>query len=254
MSRGGSPFFDPYADFAERYDLLFGPFGDHDPQRVEFFRSLFKKAGVRRILDCACGTGRDLHLLHDAGYEVSGSDISDAMLAMARKNLASVSVTVPLTRADFRALPFRKHHFEAALCVTTSLPHLPDEREVLAALQNIKTVLRDGGILVLSQGLSDKVLDKQPRFIPEINTPDLSRVFVFDYFDRTVEIHILDLFHKEDRQEFIVDTFEYLIIRQEDYERILNEAGYCDMEFYGSFSLDPYDKEMSDQLIVVAHT
>jgi ubiquinone/menaquinone biosynthesis C-methylase UbiE len=231
MSRGESEFFDPYADFAERYDLLFGQFGDHDPQRVEFFRSLFKKAGVRRILDCACGTGRDLHLLHDAGYEVSGS-----------------------TRADFRALPFRKHHFEAALCVTTSLPHLPDEREVLAALQNIKTVLRDGGILVLSQGLSDKVLDKQPRFIPEINTPDLSRVFVFDYFDRTVEIHILDLFHKEDRQEFIVDTFEYLIIRQEDYERILNEAGYCDMEFYGSFSLDPYDKEMSDQLIVVAHT
>jgi ubiquinone/menaquinone biosynthesis C-methylase UbiE len=245
--------FDPYADFAERYDLLFGPFGEHASDRVEFFRSLFASVRVRRILDCACGTGRDLHLLHDAGYEVWGSDISHAMLTQARENLASLGVTVPLTRADFRSLPFRRHHFEAVLCLTTSLPHLLDERQVVGTLQGIKAMLRDGGIVVLSQGLSDRILDQRPRFIPEINTRDLSRVFVLDYFDRTVEIHILDLFHEADRQEFKVDTFEYLIIRQDDYQRILDEAGYAKVEFYGSFSLDEYDKATSDQLIVVAH-
>jgi ubiquinone/menaquinone biosynthesis C-methylase UbiE len=244
---------DPYADFAERYDLLFGNFAEHDPTRVAFFGSLFEKAGVHKVLDCACGTGRDLQMLHDDGYEMCGSDISAAMLSTARVNLTSCDVTVPLTRADFRAPPFRDNQFDAVLCLTTSLPHLLDEREVLVALRSVRALLRDGGVLVLTQGLTDKLLKERPRFIPETNTPEFSRVFAFDYFEQTIHIHILDLFHEEDRQEFRVGLFEYLIILQDDYERLLTEAGYRDVEYYGNFSLDAYDKERSDQLIVVAH-
>jgi ubiquinone/menaquinone biosynthesis C-methylase UbiE len=244
---------DPYADFAERYDLLFGKFGEHDPARVAFFGSLFEKAGVQTVLDCACGTGRDLQMLHDAGYEMCGSDISAAMLNTARANLASCDVNVPLTRADFRSPPFRDSQFDAVLCLTTSLPHLLDQAEVLVALRSMRTLLRDGGILVLSQGLTDKLFKERPRFIPETNTPEFSRVFAFDYFEQTVHIHILDLFHEKDRQEFRVGLFEYLILLQDDYERLLTESRYRDVEYYGSFSLDAYDKEQSDQLIVVAH-
>lgn len=40
---------DAYQDFAERYDLSFGPFGEHDPQVIEFFRQLFVENDVANL-------------------------------------------------------------------------------------------------------------------------------------------------------------------------------------------------------------
>ncbi len=48
--------------FAERYDLFFGRFDEHDTVVVEFFGRLFAENQVNSVLDCACGTGHDLHL------------------------------------------------------------------------------------------------------------------------------------------------------------------------------------------------
>ena len=53
---------DLYEGFAERYDLFFGRFGEHDAVVVEFFGKLFAENQVNSMLDCACGTGHDLHL------------------------------------------------------------------------------------------------------------------------------------------------------------------------------------------------
>lgn len=87
---------DLYEGFAERYDLAFGRFEERDPSVNAFFRRLFDENGVCRVLDCACGTGRHLLLLHTLGCEVWGSDLSESMLAQARKNLADHTVEIPI--------------------------------------------------------------------------------------------------------------------------------------------------------------
>ena len=96
---------DIYAGFAGRYDRFGGDFGQHDPEQASFFRQLFARHGTRTILDCACGTGQHLHLFHTLGFQVTGSDISPAMLAQARKNLAGSGIEVPLHQVDYRTLP-----------------------------------------------------------------------------------------------------------------------------------------------------
>jgi glycine/sarcosine N-methyltransferase len=244
---------DPYEDFAQRYDLFFKGFGQHDPVYVAFFRSLFAENQVQRVLDCACGIGQDLHLFHSLGCQAYGSDISDAMLAQARQNLSGCGMDIPLKRADFRELPRHfEAQFDAVVCLSTSLPHLLEEVEVIRALASMREVLRDGGILVLSQGMCDKQIKERPRFIPAINTRDFSRVFVMEYFDETMRINVLDLFHSENEQDFKANSFEYQIILQDDYERLLAQVGYRDIQCYGTYRFDPYDKEQSDRLIVVA--
>ena len=143
---------DLYADFAERYDLFFGSFSEHDPAVVEFFRRLLVEQGVRRVLDCACGTGRDLHLLHSLGLETVGTDLSAAMLEVARRNLASASLHLPLHQLDYRDLPQRfGREFDAVVCLSTSIAHMPDEQNVLLAFRSMRSVLREDGLLVLSQ-------------------------------------------------------------------------------------------------------
>ena len=41
-----------------------------------FFERLFSENQVKRVLDCACGTGHELLIFHSLGCETVGSDLS----------------------------------------------------------------------------------------------------------------------------------------------------------------------------------
>ncbi len=245
---------DPYQDFADRYDLFYEAFDRPDPRVVNFFRELFEQEGVRRVLDCACGTGRDLYLFHTLGCEVIGSDISAAMLQQARKNLVAHDLSVSLHQVDYRQLPGHfDQRFDAVVCLSSSILHMPDDAEVLSALRSMGAVLRQGGILVLTQGTSDRQWRDKPRFILAVNQPDFSRLFVIDYLEQGARYHILDILHSETAQDFKVWSVVYPhMLLRDDYERLLREAGFSRVDCYGSYAFDPYDVETSDRLIVVA--
>jgi glycine/sarcosine N-methyltransferase len=140
---------DLYEGFAERYDLKSSRWDESHPAVVGFFRWLFGENAVRTVLDCACGTGRHLLLFHSLGRQVWGSDVSESMLAQARKNLGRHGVEVPLCQADYRDLPhYFGRRFDAVVCLG-AIGYMPGEGEILRAFGSMKTVLRQGGILVL---------------------------------------------------------------------------------------------------------
>lgn len=246
---------DPYADFAQRYDLFYQAFDEQPQDRVEFFRRVFAENDVKKLLDCACGTGRDLALFHRLGLEVAGSDISEAMLAVARRNLAKVGADIPLRQADYCELD--RHfgrQFDAVVSLSSALLEVPDEAQMLKALSSMRAVLAEGGIVIISQGTTDKMWKERPRFIPVVNRADFSRIFVIDYTESGARYNVLDLFHDGSRTEFKVWTREYRrILFKADYERLLLDAGFKAVEFYGSYAGTPYDERASDLLICEAH-
>ena len=246
---------DLYAGFAARYDLFYGEFGHPAEQEREFFRQLFARQQVKRVLDCACGTGRHLYLFHSLGCQVMGSDLSPSMLAQARKNLDAHGLQVPLHQVDYRELAQRfEQPLDAVVCLSSSILHMPDDEQVLRAFRSMRAVLRSGGILVLTQGTTDRQWQEKPRFILAVNTSDFSRLFAIDYLDQGALYHILDLFHSTERDELKVWSIEYpRIILRDDQERLLRAAGLHTIEFYGSYQFAPYDKERSQRLIAVAH-
>jgi ubiquinone/menaquinone biosynthesis C-methylase UbiE len=245
---------DPYAGFAERYDLFHGEFGQHNPAEAGFFAELFTRHQVRAVLDCACGTGRHLHLFHSLGYQVMGSDLSSSMLAQARVNLARLGLAIPLSQADYRELP--QHYdrtFEAVVCLSSSILHMPDDEQALRALRSMRDVLRPRGILVLTQGTTDRQWREKPRFLVATNTPDFTRLFVIDYEGQGARYNILDLYHSEERNGLQTWSVTYpRILLRDDQERLLIAAGFARVDFYGSFEFEPYDKEASRHLIAVA--
>jgi glycine/sarcosine N-methyltransferase len=244
---------DPYADFAVRYDRFFPAGGERDRAVEAFFRRLAAERGVSTLLDCACGTGRDLALLHGLGLEVAGSGLSGAMLEVARARLGPLGV--PLLRADFRRLPdaFGEARFDAVTCLGTSLDHAESEEDLLAALRSIRAVLRDGGVLVLSQGTTDQMVREQPRFVPVVQERDFTRLFVIDWEDRGATYHVLDLVHDESERRFDTWSFHYprLWLRG-DQARALEEAGFHQLVFLGSWDGEPYDEAASGHLITLA--
>jgi glycine/sarcosine N-methyltransferase len=245
---------DIYKDFAERYDLFFDKFDRHDPEIRAFFRKLFTENQVLNALDCACGTGRDLHLFHSLGCEVFGSDISEAMLAQAQKNLAEHGLNLPLQKVDYRELP--KHYdgeFDAVMCLSTSIAEMPNEVEVLRALRSMRRVLRKGGILIITQKTTDKQWEKKPRFITAVNNGEFSRVFVIDYIKKGARYNILDIFHSDNNLDFKVWSIDYdRILLKDDIDSLLKAAGFRTINYYGTYDFKPYNKEESDNLIIVA--
>jgi len=244
---------DRYEGFAERYDLAVGRWDEFEPVVVEFFHRLFVKKGIHTVLDCACGTGRHLLLFHSLGCQVWGSDVSESMLAQARKNLTRHAVEVPLHQADYRDLPHRFGRcFDAVVCLG-AIGYMPGEAEFLRAIGSMRAVLQEGGILVLTTIPTDRQWLEKPRFTLAANTERVTRLFVMEYLEQRVHYDVLDIFHSHETSGLDVWSAELGVFLRDDQERLLQAAGLQNVEFYGSFGLDPYDKQTSDRLITVAH-
>lgn len=245
---------DPYVQIASRYDLFHGKFGEYDPREVVFYRKLFAEHNVRRLLDCACGTGTHLPLFHSLGCEVVGSDLSTAMLAQARANLASLGLDVPLRQVDYSALPDHfSERFDCVTCLSSSILHMSDEEQMLKALGSIRDVLVDRGILVLTQGTTDRQWREKPRFILASDAEDMTRLFVIDYHGQGARYNILDVEHGQDRGRLQTHCVDYARVwLRDDYARLLPAAGLRSVAFYGDYGFEPYSKESSRRLIAVA--
>jgi ubiquinone/menaquinone biosynthesis C-methylase UbiE len=70
-----------------------------------------------RTLDVPCGTGRITLLLLEAGLNVTGGDISEAMLEVAREKCASVGTRATFRRLDLDSLDLPDQSFQLVTCI-----------------------------------------------------------------------------------------------------------------------------------------
>ena len=93
------------------------------------------------VLDVACGTGDMMVELTKYGYTVTGVDLSEQMLAVARRKAASARFQL----ADAEALPFAAASFDAVTCAfgVRNFVHLEQ------GLKEMVRVLKPGGRMAI---------------------------------------------------------------------------------------------------------
>ncbi|HWF00905.1 MAG TPA: class I SAM-dependent methyltransferase [Caulobacteraceae bacterium] len=100
------------------------------------------------ILEPACGTGRTLVPLLDAGHAVSGFDASPDMLARCRTRCAARGHTPDLSQQLFE--DFRYDELFAAIIVPVGTFTLIDDFAVaMAVLRRFRSHLQPGGLLIV---------------------------------------------------------------------------------------------------------
>jgi len=137
--------------FPRIYDvLLFVLTRGHDRTYREDLLDLAGVGPGQRILDVGCGTGTQAIAAWrrvQPGGSVIGVDVSDKMLAVARRKAGRARLGVAFHHADAAELPFEDCRFDV-VTITTVLHMVPESRRRLC-LREAGRVLTPGGRLLL---------------------------------------------------------------------------------------------------------
>jgi SAM-dependent methyltransferase len=145
---GGSP----YDDFAADYHWIVPDEQLSGERFLRLYRSVLDElAPGASVLDCACGPGYDALTLARAGYAVTASDASAAMVSAALELLESEGQPdITVRRCQWLDLAdVFTERFEGVFCVGNSISHCADGAAMVAAFARMYDVLQPGGALVV---------------------------------------------------------------------------------------------------------
>ncbi|MCC5632720.1 class I SAM-dependent methyltransferase [Nostoc sphaeroides CHAB 2801] len=117
------------------------------------FEYLLQKYHIHQganILDLCCGTGHMAQRLIEQGYQVTGLDLSEAMLRYAHENAPNAQFI--LDDARFFNLP---PTFDAVISPSGSLNHIMTIEELQQVFMNVYNALLDNGVFLFGLNLED---------------------------------------------------------------------------------------------------
>lgn len=199
------------------------------------------------ILDLCCGMGRHAQALAEAGYRVTGVDLSEVLLeeAMAHDTLGQVK----FLRGDMRELPV-DGPFDAVVNLFTSFGYFTDNEDNARVFQEIHRVLKPQGRFIVDF--------LNPSYVRQHLVPHSERVDGGTRIEerRRIEngfvkkaITLTDASGGEQREyEERVRLYELA-----DFRNMMDEAGLVIDQVHGSYDGAAYDEEQSKRLIMVGH-
>ena len=106
-----------FTSYSKYYNLLYA---DKDyKSEVEYVNSLIKQYSIdcKSILDLGCGTGKHDFILAEKGYDITGIDLSEEMIAIAKTKKSKYNI-------NFRVADVRNYESEHKYDVVLSLFHV----------------------------------------------------------------------------------------------------------------------------------
>lgn len=107
-----------------------------------FARDLFTENRFHKILIPGTGYGRNARLFVESGFEVTGIEISETAIRLARDN----TLEFPIYHGSVTQMPFDDSVYDGIYCY--ALIHLLNQKERRQFLNNCYNQLREGGIMV----------------------------------------------------------------------------------------------------------
>jgi len=186
-----------YYEYVKPFTTIFGP-PDQNQLYVCYLHDIaniimaLNLPGGCRVLDVACGAGWLSEFFFRYGYDVTGIDISDDLISIARDRIGSIKYT-PFGRDQsyirFKAMDIEREHLDAnfdAIIFYDGLHHFSDIDRVF---DNVKKMLSPGGKVLIKEGAmppkGSKAEQELMEVFKEYNT--LESPFDHDYLKNYLE-------------------------------------------------------------------
>ena len=229
-----------YGEFAAVYDRLMDDF-DY-PAWAEYYMELISRSGVkvRRMCDCACGTGSMTIQFAKRGINVTGMDISRDMLEIAAVRARRAAQKIIFSAQDMTKLALPRP-VDAIVCACDGVNYLTESGAVGEFFRAAHANIKPGGCLAF---------DISSRY-------KLEKVIGNGFFGEERDDVAYIWSNSLDEEKHIVDMDLTFFVRQEDglyrrfeekhrqrahsadeIEAALEESGFCDIKIYGNMNYD----------------
>ena len=133
-----------YSAFAAGYDRMMADV-DYDGW-ANYIDGFLREAGAKSVLECACGTGSLTVRLARKGYQITGADLSEDMLMVARQKTLDAGLRfLPFVCQDMRRIALHKP-VDAVVAACDGVNYLMDGVEDF--FQSAWKALKPGGLLL----------------------------------------------------------------------------------------------------------
>ncbi|MFQ5945949.1 MAG: class I SAM-dependent methyltransferase [Anaerolineae bacterium] len=227
--------------FDEAYLRLWAETIGHErtDEQVKGVRELLGLSPGTEILDLACGHGRHTVPLAQAGYRMTGLDLSKAFLETARNSARDAGVEIDFHWGDMREIPWRDR-FDAVINLFTSFGFFEHDRENQQVLDGVFRALKPGGKFLIDLANRDRLMQIwQDRAWDEVNGVPLWRERQFEPVSGRVTETIRWLEDGQTRER----TFRVRSYNATELTGMLQDAGLKPIGYYGDYQLAPFSKD-----------
>ena len=193
------------------------------------------------ILDLACGKGRHSIFLNKIGFKTMGVDLSPKSIAFAKKfNNTNLRFEVRDMRKSFC-----ENQFDAIFNLFTSFGYF-ESTENIKVLKAIENMLKKNGVFVIDFMNTNKVIrnlvNEEIKFIDQINFR-LKRAYENGNIVKTIDF--------TDKEKDFHFTEKVQALFPEDFQSLISQTNLKIDSIFGDYNLNPFDREVSDRLIIV---
>ena len=243
----------PFDDLTDIYEAMIDW-----PKRLAneepFYRRQFARVGARRVLDAACGTGRHAAMFHEWGLTVEGADVSPAMIARAQAGFGHSDQRRWVVRGYDEPVDTAEP-FDVAVCVGNSLSLAADEATIERAIGRMFAAVRAGGLVIVHVlnlwHLPDGPCQWQKCRRAVLPAGD---VLIIKGVHRSGPRGYVDLLVADPSAGTMLQTecVSFLGLESTDLDRMARRAGAARVTFFGGYQDQPYDRDQSVDLVMVA--
>ena len=225
------------------YHILYKDRNDADAQlfmkNITEFLALPK---TTHILDLPCGKGRHSVYLNSLGYTVTGGDLAENSISIAKK---FGNDTLKFKVHDMRE-PFN-NSYDAIFNLFTSFGYFEEDKEDVLILQNIKNGLNKDGYFVFDflnvELVRNNLIAKETKIVNDI-TFHITREIKDGFIIKNIK------FFADNEDRNYTERVKYL--DKDKIKAYFDKVGFSIENIFGDYHLNTFDVNNSNRLIFVA--
>ena len=249
---------DVFNNYAQYYDILYQE-KDYEGE-CDFLKQIFEVFSdnpILSILELGCGTGGHALPLARRGYDVTGVDCSEQMIAIAKTKATQANLSVEFQQGDIRNLELEQT-FDAVISMFAVMSYQTTNDDLTTAFRTARHHLEPGGVFVFDAWFGPAVLTQRPSDRYKTIEVDGERIIrfaspVLDILQHTVQVNYKILRLRDDRVVDEVDESHLMrFLFPQEIAYYLAEAGFKLLKLCPFMELNRQPTEQDWNVTVVA--
>ncbi|WP_026689173.1 class I SAM-dependent DNA methyltransferase [Alteribacter aurantiacus] len=224
-----------YQHFAYIYDRLMAD-APYD-QWVDYAKERIPEGAS--ILDVACGTATYTLKMASFGYAMTGVDLSEEMLSVAKQKADGDKKNITFIKQDMQQLTGFQD-MDAVTVFCDGMNYLMDEDEIRATFDSVRGALKEGGTFLFDVHSSFKMESAFDHQVYADNEEEASYIWFASpgEYDNSV-IHDLTFFIKNEKGTYdrVDESHTQRTFDSSVYASLLDECGFDIVEISSEFGL-----------------